>query len=206
MTDPILLDIPESFETERLLIRVPRPGDGPAANAAVSESLESLRAWMPWAKEAPSVDESETYARRSRARFLTREDVPFWLIDKASGLILGASGLNRPDWDVPKFEIGYWCRTRFAGQGLISEAVAGVLRLAFQNLNARRVEVRCDSLNQRSLRVAERVGMRREAELKNFRLGIDGTIRNELIFALTDEDWRQMPRAAGREKGEQQSR
>jgi RimJ/RimL family protein N-acetyltransferase len=196
MTIPLLLDIPEAFETERLLIRVPRAGDGPAANVAVLESLESLRAWMPWAKEAPSVEDSETYARRSRAKFLTREEIQLWLIHKASGLFLGASGFNRPDWDVPKFEVGYWCRRQFAGQGYITEAVEAILRFGFQILKARRLEVRCDSLNQRSLRVAERAGMRREAELKNYRLGLDGTLRNELIFALTDEDWQSLPQAA----------
>jgi hypothetical protein len=35
MKPPILMDFPESFETERLLIRSPLPGDGPELHAAV---------------------------------------------------------------------------------------------------------------------------------------------------------------------------
>ena len=65
MANPILLDIPESFETERLLIRVPRAGDGPELNAAVLETFEGLQPWMPWAKERPSVEKSEENSRRA---------------------------------------------------------------------------------------------------------------------------------------------
>ncbi|CDN43365.1 GNAT family N-acetyltransferase [Paenibacillus sp. P22] len=48
--DAILLSIPESFESERLLIRAPLRDDGAAVNEAVKESSEELRPWMPWAK------------------------------------------------------------------------------------------------------------------------------------------------------------
>jgi len=65
MTNPILLDIPESFETERLLIRVPRPGDGLAFNAAILESFDDLQPWMPWAKERPSIEKTEENSRKA---------------------------------------------------------------------------------------------------------------------------------------------
>jgi hypothetical protein len=56
MANPIIRDIPDSFETERLLIRVPQAGDGPALNAAIRETFENLKPWMPWAQEMPSID------------------------------------------------------------------------------------------------------------------------------------------------------
>jgi len=49
---PILRDIPEFFETERLIVRCPRPGDGQLVHEAVVETLRDLRAWpasLPWA-------------------------------------------------------------------------------------------------------------------------------------------------------------
>jgi RimJ/RimL family protein N-acetyltransferase len=195
MTNPILLDIPESFETERLLIRVPRPGDGAALNAAILESFEDLQLWMPWAKERPSIEKSEENSRKAYSLFLTRQDITLRLIHKQSGLFVGSSGLHPRDWTVPKFEVGYWCRKRFERQGYITEAVAGILRFGFETLGAKRIEVRCDSINQRSIRVAERVGMKLEGELRHHHVGIDGTLRNRLVFALTDRDWGELPRA-----------
>ncbi|HLR62964.1 MAG TPA: hypothetical protein VK097_11090 [Lentibacillus sp.] len=38
--NPILLDIPEQFETERLLLRAPQSGDGVMVNKAIRESFE----------------------------------------------------------------------------------------------------------------------------------------------------------------------
>jgi RimJ/RimL family protein N-acetyltransferase len=89
---------------------------------------------------------------------------------------------------VPRFEIGYWCRTRFAGQGYITEAVRGITGFALDHLGAKRVEIRCDSLNRRSARVAERCGFRLEGELRNAELGSDGTPRNFLVYSMLPEE------------------
>ena len=40
--NPLLLDIPEAFETNRLLIRCPQSGDGQVINRAIVESLPRL--------------------------------------------------------------------------------------------------------------------------------------------------------------------
>ena len=51
MTDPILLDLPLSVETTRLLLRPPQAGDGDRLYAAVAESLPVLRRFLaavPW--------------------------------------------------------------------------------------------------------------------------------------------------------------
>ena len=46
---PILKEFPSRFESERLIIRAPRPGDGDQVREAVLESIEELRLWLPWA-------------------------------------------------------------------------------------------------------------------------------------------------------------
>jgi RimJ/RimL family protein N-acetyltransferase len=198
MLNPVLLDVPEAFETERLSIRVVRPGDGASVNEAALETLAELQAWMPWSDPAPSVEQSEEYARRAYSQFVVRENFPLRLVEKTSGLYVGAVGLHVRGWQVPKFEIGYWCRKRFQGQGLISEAVTAALQLGFQLLGARRIEIRCDARNERSRRVAERVGMRREAELRNFAVDREGTLHDDLVFAMTDDDWHGLPQSAAR--------
>jgi RimJ/RimL family protein N-acetyltransferase len=190
MDNPILLDIPESFETDRLLIRVPRPGDGPALNEAVLETFDDLRPWMPWAAaEPPSVEKSEENSRRAYAQFITREDITLRLIHKQTGLILGSSGLHPRDWSLPRFEIGYWCRRRFQRRGYITEALRAILQFGFETLAAKRIQICCDKLNLPSLRVVERAGLRREGEFANFFSYPEP--RTAVIFAWTDADWTQ---------------
>jgi RimJ/RimL family protein N-acetyltransferase len=183
---PVLLDFPDSFETERLTIRSPMPGDGAELQAAVAETIDDLRPWMPWADHVPTVDEDEELVRQGRARFLTREDLWLLLFLKSSHTLVGGSGLHRIDWDVPRFEVGYWVRRRFAGQGYIMEAVRGITQFAFDTLGARRVEIRCDERNERSQAVAERAGFALEATLRNHSVAADGELRDTLIFTLLE--------------------
>jgi RimJ/RimL family protein N-acetyltransferase len=184
MQPPILQDFPESFETERLLIRSPLPGDGPEMHAAVNESLDDLLPWMDWPKQHETIKDSEKQIRLNRVSFMERSDLLLLLFLKGTNTLVGSSGLHRMDWSVPRFEIGYWCRTRFAGNGYVTEAVRGITAFAFEHLGARRVEIRCDALNRKSVRVAERAGYTLEGELRNAEVGADGGLRNTLVFSV----------------------
>ncbi len=195
MIDPILRDFPDSFETERLFLRCPRPGDGLEISRAVNETLDSLRPWMPWAQEPATGQGSELTARRAHVRFLERQDLMLLLFLKGTDTMVGASGLHRIDWSVPKFEIGYWCRQRFQGLGYISEAVRGITTFAFDTLGAHRVEIHMDSRNDASRRVAEGVGYNLEGELLNHRRDVEGDLHNTLIFSLTPDGYRQLASA-----------
>ncbi|HVU12512.1 MAG TPA: GNAT family protein [Phototrophicaceae bacterium] len=175
--------VPDHFETERLLIRAPQPGDGPAINAAVVESIAELRPWMPWAQTTQSVAESETFAREGALHYRNHEDLPMLIFRKSDGLYVGGSGMHNLAWSVPRFEIGYWVRTSAAGQGYITEAVKGIAALAFDKLGAVRLEIRCDARNERSAAVALRSGFTLEARLRKEGRAPDGSLRDTLIFA-----------------------
>lgn len=191
MDKPILLDFPESFESARLTIRTVRPGDGPEMYAAVAESLDELKPWMPWAHDTLSVDQYEVRTREGYLRWQAREDLWMALLLKGTHTIIGGSGLHRIDWSVPRFEIGYWVRSSYAGQGYITEAVRGITDFAFDILGAERVEIRCDALNERSAAVARRASYPLEATLRHeARHHETGALRDTLIFARLREDLR----------------
>ncbi|MDR6884129.1 GNAT family N-acetyltransferase [Bacillus sp. 3255] len=181
--DPIIYSIPESFESKRLLIRAPLWNDGVKVNEAVKESIEELRPWMPWANNIPTVEESEINCRKSRLQFLDRSDLRLLLIRKGTDEVVGSSGLHRIDWQSRKFEIGYWVRTSYAKQGYITEAVEAITNFAINELQANRIEIRCDERNKRSARVAERLGFTLEGVLRNDKYDVDGSLRNTMIFS-----------------------
>ena len=185
--NPILRDIPEQIETERLTIRAPRVGDGKAMNGAILESLVELRRWMPWAKEAPSLDDSEENVRRAVAKWQTREDLRLHLFLK-DGTFAGGSGLHRIKWDVPRVEVGYWLRKSLCGRGLMTEAVAAIERFAFDKLGARRVEILVDARNQRSWRIPERLGFPLEGVLHNHERDTSGALRDTRVYARIRPD------------------
>ncbi|NGZ75636.1 GNAT family N-acetyltransferase [Saccharibacillus alkalitolerans] len=188
--DPIMLEFPEQFETERLIVRATRPGDGAELNAAISESREALIPFMPFARVLPEPEETERLMRRKRLQYLERTDLMMLMTERETGKILGASGLHRFDWNVRRFEIGYWVRTPYAGRGLVTEAVRGLTDFAVRHLEANRIEIRCDDRNERSAAVAKRAGFAIEGVLRNWQREDDGTLVNEMVFAkIRDVDF-----------------
>lgn len=181
---PILLDFPDTFESERLTIRAPRPGDGVAMNQAIIESLEELRPWLPWAVDAPSISDNEEFVRNAAVNWLARRDFVLSLWRKDTGEYIGGSGMHHVDWEVPSVEIGYWLRTSQVGHGFITEAVNAITAFAFDTLGVHRVEIHCDERNTRSAAVARRAGFALEGILRNHRRNhITLELRNTMVFA-----------------------
>ena len=186
---PILRDLPEVIVGERVLLRPYRPGDGEAIWQAVDESRASLRPWLPWVDATKTVADSEMAARRAAGRWLLREDLTVGVWERATGSLLGGSGLHRMDWEIPRFEIGYWLRTAAEGKGYMTETVRLLCSFAFETLNANRVEIRCDARNERSANIPRRLGFVHEATLRNNSCNAAGELRDTLIFAMTPDDY-----------------
>jgi ribosomal-protein-serine acetyltransferase len=190
---PILLDIPDCFESERLVLRTPRPGDGDALNAAVIESLPELRPWMSWAMQTPTLADSEEYVRRAAVKYAAREALPLLIWHKATGELVGGSGMHGIDWEVPSVEIGYWVRTSQARQGYITETVQAITHFAFEVIGAHRVEIRCNECNVRSAAVARRAGFELEGILRNEARDHMLELRNTMVFARVRPPQEMMP-------------
>lgn len=181
--NPIMLSFPEHFDTARLTIRAPEWGDGAEVSEAIRESVEQLRPWLPFAEKVPSLEESEAHVRKAKLQFLERTDLVLHLRDKQTDDFVGSSGLHRIDWNARCFEIGYWIRSSRAGEGLMTEAVEGIEQFAITYLNANRLEIRCDSRNVRSAKVAERAGYTLEGILRSMRRDSTGTLVDVMVFS-----------------------
>src|SRR5215207_3730260 len=102
-TNILNIEFPATIETERTTIRSPQPGDGPAFNASVLESLDGMRRWLGLYKEsAPTVAESEAVMREHYAKFHLRQYMMMLCFLKATETLVVTSSL-RPDWKVPSF-------------------------------------------------------------------------------------------------------
>lgn len=176
--------VPSAINTARLSLRVPRAGDGALVNTAIRDSFDSLHRWMPWALRVPTIAESETFAREAAARYRTREEVSFLIFGAFDEQLLGVTGLHTIDWSVPRFEIGYWLRSSAEGHGYMTEAVRALTAVCLERVGAMRVEIRCDSRNERSAAVARRAGYTHEATLRQHARDNEGRLRDTLVFAM----------------------
>jgi len=181
----ILRDVATELRTHRLLLRCPVPGDGASVHEAVAETLAALREWpasLPWAVFEPSVASSETYCRESAAAFIKRTALVYLAFDE-SGSFVAVTSLHRIDWAVPRFEVGFWCRASRQRQGFAAEAVAELVRYAFEGLGANRVDALADEKNVGSRAVCEAVGLRLEGIMRNERITPSGVLRDTCVYA-----------------------
>ena len=85
--------------------------------------------------------------------------------------------------------LGYWMGEAHAGQGLMQAALRIVIPHIFDRLRLHRIEAACIPENQRSSRLLEKAGFRREGYLHSY-LRINGAWRDHLLYALIAEEWR----------------
>jgi RimJ/RimL family protein N-acetyltransferase len=179
------MNFPTEFTTDRLLIRMPMPGDGKAMFESINASLDELKPWLPFAHMEQTVEDVEINIREAHLKFLSREDLRLLVFLKENGNLIASSGLHRINWEIPKFEIGYWIDTRYTGKGYMTEAVQGITEFASKELNARRIEIRCDTQNVKSAAIPERLGFTLEGILRNDSLEIGSTtkLRDTSVYA-----------------------
>lgn len=179
----MLATLPEQIESEHLIIRVARSGDGAVFNEAITESLAELAPWLGWVTPPPTLEESETSCQAAHQRFLRNEDLMAFFFLKDCGTLIGGSGLHDADWNLRHFEVGYWGRSSFCGRGLMTEGVRALADHALEVLRATRVFLTTDTLNVASWKLAERAGFELEGILRNERLNLSGGLRDTRVYS-----------------------
>ncbi len=185
------LEFPSPFESERLMMRSYRRGDGTWYYAMSLRNRAHLQRY-----EADNV--VATIADEAAAAVLVGEFAEAWskrayffigAFEKQSGDFAAQVYVGPVNWNLPEFEVGYFADVAHEGKGYVTEAVHTTLKILFGQLGAHRVRLLCDETNLRSIRVAERCHMTREGLLRENRRNPDGTFTNSLIFGLLQREF-----------------
>jgi len=170
----------------KVTIRAYEAGDAEDLWQAVRESVPEAFPWLPWAHAGYSMDDASAWAR-SRAQLLAERREFTFAIVGPDGRFLGGCGINEIN-PIHRFgNLGYWVRTSATGRGVASEAVRQLADFASRNTELVRLEIVCAVGNQRSQRVAERVGAVREGVLRH-RLLLHGKAVDAVMYSLTRPD------------------
>lgn len=180
--------LPVELHGERVLLRRWHLVDAAALFEAIDGSRERLRPWMPWEAETRFVADVERYIEGSATSMAQGSDLALGIWHRATGGLLGATGLHDIDWAVPSFSIGYWIRDGEEGKGLVEESVRLLVSHLFADLGAERIVITCDVENTRSRRIPERIGFVLEGRLRSDRRTPHGALRDTLVYSLRRDD------------------
>ena len=154
---------PDTFETERLLLRVPLPADAPEIFAGYAQDAEVVR-YLVWRPHA-DLRETERFLETCAANRAAGDDFPWAVTLKESGELIGMTGLRPRGF---KAEVGYVFARGFWGRGFAAEALRPVVGWALMQPGVFRVWALCDADNRASARVLEKVGMTCEGLLRRY--------------------------------------
>lgn len=108
--------------------------------------------------------------------------------ERATGLLVGEVSLIWRSADARQGELGWIFHPDHHGRGLATEAATAMLELGFGPADLHRIFARCDVGNSASWRLMERLGMRREAHLREHAL-FKGRWDEEFYYALLQREW-----------------
>ncbi|MBS0186194.1 MAG: GNAT family N-acetyltransferase [Proteobacteria bacterium] len=162
--NPILINIPETIETSRLKLVIPKAGFGKSVHEAILDGYEDYVKWMRWPSQPPSIESVEEDCRRQHAEFILRTFLRYLIIDKETSMVLGRCGFPsfQSDWQIPQFGISYFIRKSQRGKGYGTESVHALASLAFKFLKARKLEIYCDVDNKNSIKIPLKLNFEHE--------------------------------------------
>ncbi|WP_313641349.1 GNAT family N-acetyltransferase [Paenibacillus sp.] len=116
--------------------------------------------------------------------------IPFVIIEKASGQIIGTTRIMHPDLIHRSAEIGCtWISPEYWRTSVNTEGKSLLLHYCFEELELIRVEFTVVKTNLRSQRAVERLGAVKEGVLRQHRIRSDGSIHDNVVFSILDKEW-----------------
>ena len=174
-----------TLAAERVSLRWLTAADVPDLYAVFSDP-EVMRYWstVPFANLA----EAEDYLRSIHDLFAQRSLFQWGIAHAADARVIGTCTLYRLDHAHRRAEIGFALARAYWGRGLAREALRALLAFVFEELDLHRLEADADPRNERSLRLLESQGFRREGILRE-RYHVGGEVQDSIYLGLLRREW-----------------
>lgn len=155
------------------------------------EAAQDDDIWCYYSLPRPTAPaEITTFIENALANQAKEIDLPFAIIDKASGKAIGSTRYLDIQPANHALEIGFtWLGKAYWRTAINSEAKYLLLRHAFETLRASRVQLKTDSRNNISQKAIERIGGIKEGILRQHMIYYNGYVRDSVMYSILDKEW-----------------
>ena len=144
--------------------------------------------WIPSIVGTP--DEMLRYVESALQLQKDGTALPFAIVERQSGNAIGSTRFGNIDRNHRRVEIGWtWIARPWQRSPINTEAKYLMLRHAFEVLRCIRVELKTDSLNERSRKAILRIGAKEEGVFRNHMITRTGRVRHTVYFSIVDSEW-----------------
>ncbi len=143
--------------------------------------------------DAPRDASLEAFEEWLRLGLAKPDSLLFAILDRRTGESMGITGYLHIRRQHRGLEIGRtWIAKPLQGTRVNPESKLLLLRHAFEDLGALRVQFTTDLNNLHSQRAIEKLGARREGVLRKYQIRSNGTVRDTVLYSILDEEWPQV--------------
>jgi RimJ/RimL family protein N-acetyltransferase len=161
---------------------------GPLLWDIAKDAHDELFRWMPYSLHS-AVDIQAAVDKALSEQELGLS-VPFATTERNSGRIIGTTRFMNMDRANRRVEIGStWVAPAWQRTAVNTEAKYLMLRHAFEQWGCIRVELKTDSLNQKSRTAILRLGAKEEGTLRQHIVTYTGRLRDSIYFSILDKEW-----------------
>jgi RimJ/RimL family protein N-acetyltransferase len=179
---------PFSLEGTHVRLDPLRSAHAPLLWEIVKNHLEDMFRWIPYRLQ--SLQDFEAFNRQVLDEQKRGLSIPFATFERSSGKIAGTTRYMNMDLANRKVEIGStWIAPPWQRTVINTEAKYLMLRHAFETWKCLRVELKTDSMNQRSRQAILRLGAKEEGVLRKHMLTWNGRQRDSVYFSILDTEW-----------------
>ncbi|KWH04676.1 GCN5 family acetyltransferase [Burkholderia territorii] len=186
MTDVSSSDEQPTLVGERIMLR---PLDASDRQALLDAAADG-RLWNLKVTVVPGEDTVDAYIDAALQGRAAGTVMPFAIVDRASGRVMGSTRFWKIDRNNRKLEIGHtWLSESAQRTHANTEAKWLLLSYAFDTLHCVRVQFTTDELNEKSRAAILRLGAKQEGIVRHERIMPDGRKRNSVRFSIIDDEW-----------------
>lgn len=159
------------------------------ADALVNAAMDG-ELWKLWFTSVPNAETISDYIATALEQKDKGLSLPFVVIDKASGEVIGSTRFCNADPINQRLEIGYtWYSKTYQKTSCNTECKLLMLNHAFETLDAIAVEFRTSWHNQASRTAIARLGAKQDGVLRNHQKMPNGGYRDTVVFSIINSEW-----------------
>lgn len=150
--------------------------------STIDRERHYLREWLPFVDYTLSVRDTEDFIASLQARSANDSDRVFVIriADRFAGLI----GFKGTDAVNKKSELGYWLSEAYQNRGIMTDAVAALVKFGFEELGLNRIQIKCASGNLKSKKIPVRLGFVLEGTERDGEVLSGGVFTDLEVYSL----------------------
>lgn len=154
----------------------------------VTGQREYFGKWLPFVEFTKEIGDTQEFIKSVTS---TPEDLKeFVFVILYKNVFAGLAGFKSTDRLNKKTEIGYWLSEGFQKKGIMTLSVKAMLKLAFEELDINRIQIKCAVGNIPSSSIPKRLGFKLEGIERDGELFPDGSFKDLEVYSLLKNEFK----------------